>query len=91
MKNVYKYILMFLSVSAYISRLEALNIQLKTKDIETPDGNINEKEILEGHRPEFFELIKESSNKIEASINKYKSVLEKQIIPKILGTYMQRP
>ena len=51
MKNVYKYILMFLSVAAYISRLEALNLQLKAKDIETPDGRINETEIIEGHLP----------------------------------------
>ena len=30
-------------------------------------------------------------NKHDSSIAKYKGVLEKQIIPKILGTYMQRP
>lgn len=39
---------------------------------------------------EFKELITESSSKFEATISKYKGVLEKQIIVKITSTYMQR-
>lgn len=37
-KNVYKYILMFLSVGAYISRIQELFVQTKAKKIKTPDG-----------------------------------------------------
>ena len=33
----------------------------------------------------------EAKGKIQTYVNKYKAVLEKQIIPKIFGTYMQRP
>lgn len=35
--------------------------------------------------------MKETEAKLEASITKYKGVLEKQIILKIMGTYMKRP
>lgn len=90
MKNVYKYILMFLSVASYIARLNALLKEVKKKKVMTPDGFITEDEVIKTHIPEFEELTKESSNKLEGSISKYKSVLEKQIIVKIMGTYMQR-
>lgn len=82
---------MFLSVAAYISRLTNLLKEVKKKKVNTPDGPISEEEVIQSHMAEFEELIKESANKIQTSINKYKSVLEKQIIIKILGTYMQRP
>lgn len=36
-------------------------------------------------------MLKETAAKLEASITKYKGVLEKQIIVKIIGTYMKRP
>lgn len=38
LKNVYKYILMFLSVSCYISKLSENLVELKNKQITTPDG-----------------------------------------------------
>ena len=41
MKNVYKYILMFLSVSGYITRLTALLKEIKNKKIMTPDGLVS--------------------------------------------------
>lgn len=91
MKNVYKYILMFLSVASYIARLNSLLKEVKKKKIMTPDGYITPDEVIQNHKAEFDELTKESSNKLEGSISKYKSVLEKQIIIKIMGTYMQRP
>ena len=90
-KNVQKYILMYLSVACYISRMTHYLNQLKDRKISTPDGVITDKEIFKAHEQEFNELIKESVSKHDSSITKYKGVLEKQIIPKILGTYMQRP
>ena len=41
MKNVFKYILMFLSVSGYIARLNALLKEIKKKKIMTPDSAIS--------------------------------------------------
>ena len=64
MKNVYKYILMFLSVAAYISRLTNLLKEVKKKKVNTPDGPISEEEVIQSHMAEFEELIKESANKI---------------------------
>lgn len=90
-KNVQKYILMFLSVACYIGRMNTYYNQIKSRKVTTPDGLITESEIIETHANEFKELIKESTTKHESSISKYKGVLEKQIIPKILGTYMERP
>jgi hypothetical protein len=40
LKNVYKYILMFLSVSCYISKLSESLVDLKNKQVNTPDGLI---------------------------------------------------
>ena len=42
-KNVQKYILMFLSVSCYIARMNNYLNQLKEKKISTPDGIITDK------------------------------------------------
>jgi len=38
LKNVYKYILMFLSVSYYISKQTESLLEIKAKKIETPNG-----------------------------------------------------
>lgn len=40
---------MFLSVSAYISTLEVLSLQLKAKSIKIPEEEINKQEICEKH------------------------------------------
>lgn len=53
MKNVYKYILMFLSVASYIARLQHLLNEIKKKKISTPDGVISKEEVLESHQQEF--------------------------------------
>ncbi len=42
LKNVYKYMLMFLSASTYVSRLEENLAQIKAKKISTPDGPLTE-------------------------------------------------
>lgn len=42
LKNVYKYIMMFLATSAYICRLEENLKQIKNKKISTPDGPLSE-------------------------------------------------
>ena len=48
-KNVQKYILMFLSVSCYIARMTDYFNQIKVKKIKTPDGLITEAEIIKTH------------------------------------------
>lgn len=53
MKNVYKYILMFLSVSGYIARLATLFKEIQKKKINTPDGPISEEEVIKNHMGEF--------------------------------------
>ena len=53
---MHKYILMFLSVSAYISTLEVLSLQLKVKNIKIPEEEINKQEIREKNLKIFFEL-----------------------------------
>ena len=65
MKNVYKYILMFLSISSYIARLGSLLIQIKNKKIYTPDGLISEDEIAPSHEHEFEELLIESTIRLD--------------------------
>lgn len=57
-KNVHKYILMFLSVSTYISRIQELQDQVAVKKVRTPDGDVSEGDIVEAHMAEFKELIK---------------------------------
>lgn len=53
MKNVYKYILMFLSVAGYIARLATLLKEIQKKKINTPDGPISEEEVIKNHLGEF--------------------------------------
>lgn len=38
LKNVYKYMLMFLSASSYVARLQENLAQIKARKISTPDG-----------------------------------------------------
>lgn len=82
---------MFLSVSCYISKMINYANEIKTKKISTPEGVISEEDIMSSHMNEFKEMLKETAGKLEASITKYKGVLEKQIILKIIGTYLKRP
>ena len=42
LKNVYKYMLMFLSASTYVSRLEENLTQIQKQKISTPDGPITQ-------------------------------------------------
>jgi len=49
LKNVYKYILMFLSVSCYISKLSENLVDLKNKQVNTPDGLIELKDLTQAH------------------------------------------
>jgi hypothetical protein len=48
-KNVYKYILMFLSVSCYISKMSGYLSEIKAKKINTPEGTITEEDIISTH------------------------------------------
>ena len=43
MKNVYKYILMFLSVSGFIARLNGMDKEVEKMEVKTPDGIITQK------------------------------------------------
>lgn len=57
LKNVYKYILMFLSVSCYISKLSENLVDLKSKHVLTPDGLIETKDIAKTHLEQWDELV----------------------------------
>lgn len=90
LKNVYKYLLMFLSTSAYLANLKESHRQIKEKKVRTPEGEITASNIEPAHENEFNKLLTEYGSKHENSINKFKQVLDSQIIAKILGTYMSR-
>ena len=90
LKNVYKYLMMFLSTAAYLANLKESLRQIKEKKVRTPDGEISGANIEGGHQVEFNKLLAEYGSKHENSINKFKQVLDSQIIAKIMGTYMTR-
>lgn len=48
-KNVHKYILMFLSVSCYISKMISYSNEIKSKKMSTPQGIITEDDIISTH------------------------------------------
>ena len=75
LKNVYKYILMFLSVSCYISKLTESLLELKNKQIITPDGVISTKDITDAHTNEWEALITDFKTKHTLSIERFRSVL----------------
>lgn len=52
-KNVHKYILMFLSVSCYISRMIHYVNEVKNKKITTIEGTISQEDIIANHLNEF--------------------------------------
>ena len=45
--------MMFLSVAAYISRIQALQAEVNSKKIKTPDGVVSQSDIIDTHMPEF--------------------------------------
>ena len=90
LKNVYKYMMMFLSTSVYISNLNNSLAQIEAKHVKTPDGEITADKIEETHAKEFNTLLQEYGTKHKNSIQKFKQVLETQIIAKILNNYMAR-
>lgn len=90
LKNVYKYLLMFLSTAGYLANLKESLRQIKEKKVRTPEGQINANSIEPAHESQFSKLLSEYGSKHENSINKFKQVLDSQIIAKIIGTYMGR-
>ncbi len=53
LKNVYKYILMFLSVCSYISKHTENLMDIKLKQVMTPEGIIKYEDIAEVHKKEW--------------------------------------
>lgn len=90
LKNVYKYLLMFLSTAEYLSYLNENVHQVKDKKVKTPDGEITSANIEPVHEKEFLSLLTDYGTKNQNSITKFKQVLDSQIIAKILGNYMGR-
>ena len=90
LKNVYKYLLMFLSLCGFICRISYHLKQIKNKKISTPDGQIAIADLSAEHAAEAQNLFNEFAGKHEASLKKFQGVLEKQINVKILGTYLKR-
>lgn len=81
---------MFLSTSCYLVNLKDNSQQLKDKKVKTPDAEISLANIEPVHEKEFLTLLADYASKHENSINKFKAVLDTQIIAKILGNYMTR-
>lgn len=90
LKNVYKYMLMYLSVAAFISRTIQHVKDLKNKKIQTPDGTLTENDFEDVHINEVRTLLKDFIAKHEVSMTKFRAVLEKQISSKITKSYMSR-
>jgi hypothetical protein len=81
---------MFLSTACFLANLKESLRQIKDKKVRTPEGEITAAGIEPAHESEFNKLLTEYGSKHENSINKFKQVLDSQIISKILGTYMSR-
>ncbi len=90
LKNVYKYLLMFLSTASYLAHLKDNLRQLKDKKVKTPDGEVSPANLEPLHEKDFATLLADYASKHENSIVKFKQVLDTQIIAKILGNYMAR-
>lgn len=90
LKNVYKYLLMFLASASYLAHIRENLKEIKDKRITMPDGEIQLDSFEVMHQQEVQTLLSEYSVKQENSFLKFKGVLDSQIISKILGNYMGR-
>jgi hypothetical protein len=90
LKNVYKYMLMYLSVAAFISRSIQHVKDLKAQKIQLPDATLTDNDFEDIHLNEIRTLLKEYVAKHEVSMSKFRAVLEKQISAKITKSYMVR-
>jgi hypothetical protein len=90
LKNVYKYMLMYLSVAAFISRSIQHVKDLKAHKIQLPDATLTDNDFEDIHLNEIRTLLKEFVAKHEVSMSKFRAVLEKQISAKITKSYMVR-
>lgn len=59
LKNIYKYILMFLSLSAFLAKINFHLKQIKNVKISTPDGQLSMADFSKEHRPELEKLLKD--------------------------------
>jgi hypothetical protein len=75
LKNVYKYMLMYLSVAAFISRSIQHVKELKMQKIQLPDGTLTENDFEEMHINEVRTLLKDFVAKHEVSMSKFRAVL----------------
>lgn len=75
LKNVYKYMLMYLSVAAFISRSIQHVKDLKVQRIQLPDGLLTENDFEDIHINEVKTLLKDFISKHEVSMSKFRAVL----------------
>ena len=52
LKNVYKYLLMFLSLAAFLSKISFHLKQIKNQKISTPDGQLSMNDFNKDHKAE---------------------------------------
>jgi len=75
LKNVYKYMLMYLSVAAFISRSIQHVKDLKVQKVQLPDGTLTENDFEDIHINEVRTLLKDFITKHEVSMSKFRAVL----------------
>lgn len=63
LKNVYKYLLMFLSTASYLSHLKESLKQIKERKVKTPDGEISSANVEALHEKEFNTLLTDYGSK----------------------------
>lgn len=63
LKNVYKYMLMFLSASTYVARLQENLAQIKARKISTPDGPLTMADFEPSHEQEVLALLEDFTAK----------------------------
>jgi glycogen synthase len=67
-RNVYKFMLMFLSISGYISKMNGYVNEIKARKIKTPDGDIVGQDIISKHESQFQTILKIAASYFEQLI-----------------------
>ena len=71
LRNVYKYMLMFLSLAAFLCKITFHLKQIKNRKISTPDGQTTMDDFIADHKPEVELLLKDFIEKHETALKKF--------------------
>ena len=93
LKNVYKYILMFLSTAAFVSQQQALlqAIELKQITVQRKGLEVSSNLIYPAHLSTYEQLLEKFADTEKNKLLDYKKVIKTQLLPKLLWEYMDRP